>query len=142
MSIYVSVDNFGYFDVDGAGFGLGDAVSIATQGWWELSDISGVSPRPNYVSGTYLGYQDIPNQFITKCINNNYYGSVGNYNNERELFDVLVTEAYNKHGVCMDFYVTSYDKDYDRIWGEDNDRSFTRRFKVMSFYRLPREEKM
>jgi hypothetical protein len=96
----------------------------------------------NKTSGNYFDYTDIPNQYITKCGTSNYAGSVGSYNNERELFDVLVTEAYNKHGVCMEYYITTFDKNYDRIFGEDNDKRFTRFFKVMGSFKLPREEKL
>lgn len=114
-----------------------DYVAIDTLGWFSLID-----PTASNISGTYLNYGDVPNQYITKCIDSNYNGSVGSYNNERELFDVLVTEAYNKHGVCMDFYITSYDKNYDKVWGEDNNRNFIRRFQVQAFYTLPREERL
>lgn len=124
---------------------IGDYISIFTNGWFEVSD--GTPPIPPIppiapTSGYYLNYSDIPNQYITKCINSSYQGSVGNYNNERELFDVMVTEVYNKHGVCMDFYVTSYDKTYDKIWGEDNNRHYTRMFQIMAFFQMPREEKL
>ena len=83
-----------------------------------------------------------PNPYISKCINLNYVGAVGSYNNERELFDVLVTEAYNTHGICMDYYITSYNKQYNKLWGEDNDRRFIRRFQIMTYFTLPREEKL
>jgi len=116
---------------------MSDYISVYTNGWFTTIDVLGDSP-----SGNYLDYSDIPNDYITKCKVSNYEGSVGNYNNERELFDVMVTEAYNKHGVCMDFYVTSYDKNYDKIWGEDNARNFVRRFEVMAFFNLPREERL
>jgi hypothetical protein len=115
-----------------------DYVSIDTFGWFTSTLVS-----PDYVSGTYLGYDDIPGDHITKCgINYPNTGYAGGYNNERELFDVVVTEAYNKHGVCMDFYVTTFDASRDKIWGEDHNREFTRRFKVQTFYNLPREERM
>lgn len=64
------------------------------------------------------------------------------YNNERKLFDCLITEAYNQHGVCLVYYVTSYNKNYDKVWGEDNNRFFERKFNFMAYYSLPREEKM
>jgi len=116
---------------------MADYYSVYTNGWFTSIDVLGDSP-----SGTYLNYSDVPSEYVTKCKTSNYEGSVGNYNNERELFDVMVTEAYNKHGICMDFYVTSYDKQYDKIWGEDNDRRFVRRFEIMAYYNLPREERL
>jgi len=120
---------------------MADFVSVDTLGWFD-EEIIEIESSASNISGTYLQYSDIPNEYITKCVNSSYAGSVGNYNNERELFDVLVTEAYNKHGVCMDYYVTSYDKSYDKIWGEDNNRRYERRFQIMAFFNLPREEKL
>ena len=76
------------------------------------------------------------NGWITKCDDSQFY------NNERKLFDNLITEAYNLHGVCMDYYITSYNKNYDKVWGEDNNRFFERKFPVNVYYMLPREEKM
>jgi hypothetical protein len=120
---------------------MADYIAVDTFGWFDLQTTE-PNPLSSDISGTYLQYQDIPNEYITKCVNSNYAGSVGNYNNERELYDVLVTEAYNKHGVCMDYYVTSYDKQFDKIWGEDNNRRYERRFEIMTFFNLPREEKL
>lgn len=120
---------------------MADYIAVDTLGWFDTQTIE-PDPSASDISGTYLEYSDIPNEYITKCVNSSYAGSVGNYNNERELFDLVVTEAYNKHGVCMDFYVTSFDKSYDKIFGEDNDRRFIRRFEIMTFFNLPREEKL
>jgi len=120
---------------------MADYIAVDTLGWFNLEDVE-ISTEASDISGVYLQYPDIPNEFITKCVGSNYAGSVGSYNNERELYDLMVTEAYNKHGICMDYYVTSYDKQYDKIWGEDNNRSYTRRFQIMAFYNLPREEKL
>lgn len=64
------------------------------------------------------------------------------YDAEKSLFDLFVTEAYNKNGVCMEYYVTTYDTKYNRIFGEDNDRRLERAFDVMVMYQLPKEEKM
>lgn len=136
--VALHVDIFGWFDETTS---LADFVAVDTFGWFDTTDIT-INPSANPYNGTYINYPDIPNQYINKCVNSRYAGSVGNYNNERELFDLLVTEAYNKHGVCMDFYVTSYDKNYDKIWGEDNNRNFIRRFEINAFFTLPREERL
>lgn len=85
---------------------------------------------PNWDAG-----DDMPDQWIRKCEGQDY-------NNERELYRDLVTEAYNKFGVCMTFYVLSYDTQYDKIYGEDNDRRFVRKFEIMAFYPLQTEEKL
>jgi len=115
---------------------MADYVVVDTNGWFD--DIVSASS----ISGTYTNYSDVPNEYITRCAASSYQGSIGNYNNERELYDLLITEAYNKHGVCMDYYITTFDKSYDKIYGEDNNRSFTRRFQIMGSFRLPREEKL
>jgi hypothetical protein len=120
---------------------MADYVAVDTLGWFDSETIELDSSAAS-ISGIYLEYSDIPNEYITKCVNSSYAGSVGNYNNERELFDLMVTEAYNKHGVCMDYYITSFDKSYNKIWGEDNNRRFIRRFQIMAFFNLPREEKL
>lgn len=121
---------------------MADFIAVMTNGWFTEMDVYGQAASAAAFDDTYNEYSDIPNQYITKCYASNYVGSVGNYNNENELYDLLVTEAYNKHGVCMDYYVTTFNKAYDRIFGEDNDRRFERKFKIMGFYQLPREEKM
>ena len=63
------------------------------------------------------------------------------YDKEKNLVSVIINEAYNKFGVCMDYYITSYDIKYDRIFGEDNNRRYIRSFPVNVFYKLPNEEK-
>jgi len=77
---------------------------------------------------------DTPNGYITKC--------PSMYDNERRLFDNMITESINQHGVCLTYYITTYDTNYDRIWGEDNDRRFVRVFDFMAYYTLPREDKL
>jgi hypothetical protein len=70
-------------------------------------------------AGGIPNYKDIskmPTQWLRKC-------NGQNYDNERKLYRKLTTEAYNKFGVCMTYYVVSYDTQYDKIYGEDNDRS-------------------
>jgi len=79
---------------------------------------------------------------ISRTKNTEYFNYRDDYSNERNLFDIWSTEAYNNHGVCMEYYIASYDKKYDPIWGEDGDRRFTRHFDIMTMYNLPTEEKM
>lgn len=74
---------------------------------------------------------------------NNYFNhNSSDYNNEKALVSVIINEYYNKYGVCMEYYVTSYDKKYDPIWGEDGDRRFERKFDVNGYFSLPREDKI
>jgi len=64
------------------------------------------------------------------------------YDREKNLFSLWATESINKYGVCMEFYQTTYDTSYDKIFGEDNNRRFVKKFDVMVYYQMPREEKM
>jgi len=79
----------------------------------------------------YDDYNDLPNNDL--FVNNN------NYDNERKLYDLLLTETYNKHGIPLDFYISTYDTNYDKIFGEDNNRRYTRKFSIMAYYELPKE---
>jgi hypothetical protein len=62
-----------------------------------------------------------------------------NYENERNLYELLMTEAFNKHGVRGSFYITTYDTNYDKIFGEDGNRRFVRKVEMMFYYELPKE---
>jgi len=109
----------------------GDFISIFTNGWFEVQE---QVTAPTATSGTYRQYNNMP-AWITKCTGTRY-------NNERELYDLFLTEVYNKHGVCLIYYVTTYNTAGNKIFGEDNNRSFVRKFEFMGFYMLPREEKL
>jgi len=61
------------------------------------------------------------------------------YDNERKLYDLLVTEAYNCHGITMTYNVLSYNTKKDRIFGEDNNRSVLRAFDFQAYVELPRD---
>lgn len=61
------------------------------------------------------------------------------YGNEQDLYDSLLTEGYNKRGVPCEYYLSTYDTNYNKIFGEDGNRYFTRSFPVMSYYELPKE---
>lgn len=77
---------------------------------------------------------------FSRLPSNTYFNHLNpTYNNERLLYDLLLTEAYNKHGVCSSYIITSYNLMYDRIFKEDNNRRFERRFKFMSYFDLPKE---
>jgi hypothetical protein len=64
------------------------------------------------------------------------------YNKERSLFSVLINEYYNKYGVCLEYYITTYDTNYDRIFGEDNNRRYIRNFEFNGYFTLPKEDKV
>jgi len=87
------------------------------------------------LSATYLNYSDLPNGVLTKR-------NDGKYDSERQLFDLFITEAYNKHGVSLTYNVISFDTSYMPLFGEDNNRRLVRSFQCMGFYQLPKEEKL
>jgi hypothetical protein len=64
------------------------------------------------------------------------------YDNDRELGAMVNMEAWNMFGVELTFYKATYDANYDRIWGEDGDRIVTNSWNVMSYFQLPKENKI
>lgn len=88
---------------------------------------------------SYNKFDDVPNGWFTKTKRAD--GS-DPYANERELFDLWITEAYNKFGVTLTYYAISFDTLHDPLFGEDNNRRIARKFDFMGFYSLPREEKL
>jgi hypothetical protein len=65
--------------------------------------------------------------------NNHLHKGQSDYNCERELYDHLNSEFVNVNGMVGEYYVTTYDKGYNRIYGEDNNRRYIRKFDFM-FY--------
>jgi len=64
-----------------------------------------------------------------------------NYNNESMLYEFLNMEQKNLHGSCLEYYIISYDTNYDKLFGEDNNRRFVRHFPFMGELVLPKETK-
>jgi len=64
------------------------------------------------------------------------------YDREKEMLAMLHMEAFNMFGVPMFYYAASYNTSANKIFGEDNNRRFTQVFDIMSFYHLPREDKL
>jgi hypothetical protein len=91
---------------------------------------SNINPTPNFED-----FNRNPNtQFF------NHFNPL--YNNERKLYDLLVTEAWNKHGVCCTYFIITDDTNYDRIFGEDNNRFVKKSLlNVMFYFELPQEQK-
>lgn len=69
----------------------------------------------------------------------NHYNPL--YDNERKLYDLIVTEVYNLHGISLTYYAVTYNTNYDRIFGEDNDRRVERKFDFMAYMELPQDQK-
>jgi hypothetical protein len=87
-----------------------------------------------------LGDEDYSNYPIQPFDRFNKEGT--DYNPESELYDLLVTEAFNMHGLPMVYYVTTYNLDYDKLIGEDANRSIQRMFNVQAYYDLPNEQEI
>ena len=83
---------------------------------------------------SYDQYKQIPD-------NKNFNFLNPNYNNDSLLNELLLNEMYSQHGVCMDYYMISYNTNYDRVFGEDNDRRLIRKFPFMCYMELPKETK-
>jgi len=49
--------------------------------------------------------------------------------------------AINSLGLCMTYYIRTYDPKYDPIWGEDNNSRFIRKFETMARLHTPDENK-
>lgn len=64
------------------------------------------------------------------------------YNNEKLMYDKLVTESFNQHGVKCIYYVVDWNTEYDRVYGEDLDRTIERKFMVMTYFMLPPEDRL
>ena len=61
------------------------------------------------------------------------------YNNDRCLYQTLLSEGNNIYGTPMMYYVVSYDTTYDPLFGEDDDRRVARKFPIKAVYQLPKE---
>ena len=62
------------------------------------------------------------------------------YNKDRELFKVLMCENFNIYGTNCIYYPITFDTDYDKLFGEDNNRSIIRKFEIKTYFSLPKEE--
>jgi hypothetical protein len=102
-----------------------------------ISNISFSAIQPVVSTGfaEYDDYSSLPDL-------NYFVKTESRYNNEKELYDVLMMESYNDYGVSAVYYKTTYDTNYDKIFGEDRNRMITNRYDIMVYYELPRELEM
>lgn len=134
ISLNLNVNDFNLWSYDP------EATFIASNGipiLYKVSNLIKATARmfSDFADGFSMGNAtNMPNGFLTKCS--------PAYNNERRLYDNLATEFINQHGVCLSYYITSWDVTYDSIVGEDNNRFFERTFDFMGYYTLPREDKI
>jgi len=86
----------------------------------------------------YMNYSAVSD--YSKCSNFNMCSS--RYDNERELVAVVNMEIWNSFGSEIIFYKTTYDSNYDKIFGEDGNRFVVAEWNVMSYFTLPKENKV
>ncbi len=113
---------------------VGEIINVSAIGVMTLYS----TPRFEIYAGgipNFSDYSYMPDQWLRKCDGQNY-------DSERDLQRSLVTENYNLNGVELTYYATSYDTQYDKIFGEDGDRRFIRKFLVQSWFQLQQEDKM
>lgn len=72
---------------------------------------------------SYLDHDAYKVDWITKCSND--------YQNEKTLYSVMESEAYNKFGIQTLFYPVSINS--DKVFGEDNNRVVQRSFQIMGY---------
>jgi len=127
-------NSVGFFDVYTAGWFNFSAISattinVSTAGWFFL--YTSVSPQNDT---NYNSWSAMPNGWLRKC--------QSAYDVERELYAVVQMEAYNLHGVELVYYPATYNVSANRIWGEDNNRTYTSAIEIKSYYDLPKEEEL
>ena len=82
----------------------------------------------------YLNYNPLPTPNQNMC--------TSAYNADRELAAVTLMEKWNMYGVKLEYYKTTYNSSYDRVWGEDGDRHIVKSWDIMSYFELPKENKI
>ena len=83
---------------------------------------------------SYENFSDIPNDYITK--------SSRDYDNERELYQVTMTEAFNQWGSPITYYFADYNVTHDPINGEDAENTFTSAAEMMAFFVFPNRSRV
>jgi len=64
------------------------------------------------------------------------------YDNESELYEILITDMYNQNNLSADYYESTFDTSYDKLFGEDGDRYFKQKFTIILHGELPKEEQL
>lgn len=82
----------------------------------------------------YQEYSDVPNDYITK--------STHDYDNERELYSVLATEAFLNFGTPITYYFTSFNTSADPVYGEDAKHIFTSAVEMQMMFEFPNRSRV
>jgi hypothetical protein len=82
--------------------------------------------------------------FTGDCVVRNSYFDYRSscFNNEKKLYNQLLTGYINNHGVKLTFFVVDYNTSYNSIFGEDSDRTVVRKFPIMGMFELPQQERV
>ena len=64
------------------------------------------------------------------------------YDNDRELAAMLNMEKWNMFGVKINYFKTTYDVKKDKVFGEDTNRHIITQWDIMSYFQLPKENKV
>jgi len=70
------------------------------------------------------------------------YNDSSCYDNEKAMYNKVLSEAFNKHGVKCEYYFTDYSLTNDVIYAEDMDRHIIRKVPIMAYFELPPEERI
>lgn len=87
---------------------------------------------PEQYTGT-TDYNTMPSDYF------NY--STACHENEKKLYDKLVTEAFDQFGVKCDYYVVDFSTNNEQVLGEDNDKHIIRNFKMKAYFETPPEDR-
>lgn len=73
----------------------------------------------------YSNYDSSQEGFLSK--------NQGMYDNEREVYEMLMMEAYNLHGMPALWHIVTFDTAYDPIFKEDNNKRVERVFPIQVY---------
>lgn len=139
----LSVFTAGWFR--GLGSKLRTVVAPYTAGWFStFNEVnvdqltqniyfkSGKHSHTIKASTDYKHFGMMPGYMLKKC--SSYYDGL------RETYQLLTDDYILKFGVPTQYYYVSYNEDYDRIWGEDNNRYVLKVWdNVMCWYKMQRD---
>jgi hypothetical protein len=90
-------------------------------------------PNSKYYLRTVQIYDALQGPGTDMPVMDYLYKGQTEYNQERILLDHLNAEFVNQRGLIGEYYVTSYDQDYDKFFGEDGNPQFLRKFDFMLY---------
>lgn len=107
---------------------ISNAGDIVTIGESNQSIIAAYDPNSKYYIKTQPIYDALQGPGSDMPVMHYLYKGQSEYNMERQLLDHLNAELVNQRGLIGEYYVTSYNKNADKIFGEDGNPQFLRKF--------------